>query len=563
MSTPPRGWVPSWQGLIAALVLLDLVLVFPARPADLSGAAFLRVPLELPVLTLLLALAPFALKPLLRAAATVLLVLLVAIKAGNLAIEAAFARPFDPLSDIAIAGAAWHFVAGTLGVAGAVLASLLAVLLVAALAGALFRACRRLSTRRTERATAVGGTLLAVALLLTVTTERGGGAPSWQLARQQAMLLAEGIRDDARFRAEAAADPFRAVPANRLLAGLKEGGSAPDVLLVFFESYGRVALDSPLYDDSVAKALRRFAGSIEAAGYGARSAWIASPTFGGESWFAHSTFVSGVRIHDSRRYEKLLQSDRATLIGDFRRAGWRTVAVMPAMILPWPEGAYFGFDRVYRAPELEYRGPKWNWIETMPDQFTLAQFRRFEVDKAGGPEANKQDPGGQKTDRAPLMAEIGLVSSHQPWVPVPPLLPWDRLGDGSVFTDFVQHAETDQDVWKDPGRVRVYYGRTVDYVLQVLEQFIVAYPRDALFIIVGDHQPISLVSGDGAPRDVPIHIVARPAALAALQGWGWSTGMRPGADAPVWPMEAMRARLLDAFTPAGAEGAAPPAPAAP
>ncbi len=48
---------------------------------------------------------------------------------------------------------------------------------------------------------------------------------------------------------------------------------------------------------------------------------------------------------------------------------------------------------------------------------------------------------------------------------------------------------------------------------------------------------------------------ARPATLAALQGWGWSDGMRPAKDAPLWPMEAMRARLLGAFTPGAGKAA--------
>jgi hypothetical protein len=35
--------------------------------------------------------------------------------------------------------------------------------------------------------------------------------------------------------------------------------------------------------------------------------------------------------------------------------------------------------------------------------------------------------------------------------------------------------------------------------------------------------------------------------LGQIAGWGWVDGMRPDADAPVWPMSAFRDRFLDAF----------------
>ncbi len=31
--------------------------------------------------------------------------------------------------------------------------------------------------------------------------------------------------------------------------------------------------------------------------------------------------------------------------------------------------------------------------------------------------------------------------------------------------------------------------------------------------------------------------------------WGWQDGMRPGPDAPVWPMDAFRNRFLTAYGP--------------
>ena len=63
-------------------------------------------------------------------------------------------------------------------------------------------------------------------------------------------------------------------------------------------------------------------------------------------------------------------------------------------------------------------------------------------------------------------------------------------------------------------------------------------------------QPASIITGDGASHDVPITIVAKdPSVLARVADWHWDAGLKPSAQAPVWPMEAFRNRFLTAFGP--------------
>jgi hypothetical protein len=326
-----------------------------------------------------------------------------------------------------------------------------------------------------------------------------------------------------------------------------------DVLILFVESYGRSALENPLHAPSVGAALADFEGAARAAGFGARSAWLTAPIQGGQSWLAHATLLAGLRIDNQRRYESLLLSDRQTLVGDFRRAGWRTLAVMPATSRPWPEGRFFGFDRVYAEKDLGYAGERFNWV-TMPDQYTLAALHRLELGRC---------------DRPAIMAMTALISSHAPWTPIPPVLDWDEVDDGSVFAAHARAGDPPEVVWRDPGRIREQYRRSIDYVLRTLSSYVVAYGRDrTLFVIVGDHQPAWFVAGDGSSFDVPIHLLTRdPAVLDAIADWGWLPGMRPDLGAPVWPMEAFRERFLAAF--AAGEGrvadrrSARPAPAGP
>jgi hypothetical protein len=90
---------------------------------------------------------------------------------------------------------------------------------------------------------------------------------------------------------------------------------------------------------------------------------------------------------------------------------------MPQITLDWPESARMGFETVLAAGDLGYAGLPFNWV-TMPDQFTFAALDRLLR---------------TASDDRPLFAQLALGSSHAPWVPVPDLVPWEEIGDGTIF----------------------------------------------------------------------------------------------------------------------------------
>ena len=72
--------------------------------------------------------------------------------------------------------------------------------------------------------------------------------------------------------------------------------------------------------------------------------------------------------------------------------------------------------------------------------------------------------------------------------------------------------------------------------------------KNLVMVVLGDHQPATVVTGYGATHDVPISVIAHdPAVMRRIGGWGWVDGMRPSPTAPVWPMSAFRDRFLGAF----------------
>jgi hypothetical protein len=110
-------------------------------------------------------------------------------------------------------------------------------------------------------------------------------------------------------------------------------------------------------------------------------------------------------------------------------------------------------------------------------------------------------------------------------------------------------GESPDDVWPDPGRVKAAYAESIAYSLNALTSFVQQlHDRNLVLVVLGDHQPASIVSGEGASHDVPVSIIAAdPAVTARVKDWGWGDGLRPDAGAPVWPMDTFRNRFLTAY----------------
>ena len=84
-------------------------------------------------------------------------------------------------------------------------------------------------------------------------------------------------------------------------------------------------------------------------------------------------------------HDQLLQTDRLTLTAAFKRAGWRTVAAVPANTEDWPEGPpFYHYDTIYDQRNVGYAGPSFSYA-SMPDQYTLAAFQRNELAQSHPP----------------------------------------------------------------------------------------------------------------------------------------------------------------------------------
>ncbi|SHI24357.1 Phosphoglycerol transferase MdoB [Streptomyces sp. 3214.6] len=536
----PRGArVVWWSVTVLAVVLVLGALVMPNRLFAVQVNQFLRLPGEAIIGAAVLLALPRRPRVALAALAGAALGALTVLNLLDMGFVEYLGRDFNLVLDWGLLDDAQSYVADSMGGTVALVAAIGVVLLVVLVMVVMALATVRLSgilvsnTRQATRGTLIAGTAWITCSVLSLQYA-GMPVASDRVAHtvaSEARRVRDTLRDEAAFGKEARADAFGATPADQLVPDLR----GKDMIFTFIESYGRSAIEDPVMAPGVDKTLDVSTQALTKAGFHAKSGWLTSATYGGSSWLGHSTTLSGLWVDNQQRYRTVMASDHLSLTKAFKKTGaWDTVGIMPGVQKGWPEQKFYGLDKVYNAFQMGYQGPKFSW-STMPDQYALEAFQRLEH---------------SRTDRdKPLMSEIILTSSHQPWAPIPKMVGWDDLGDGSVFDGIEKAGKKASEVIANSAKSKEEYGKSIQYSVTALTQWLERYGTDdTVLVFLGDHQPIARVSGNNASRDVPISIVAKdPKVLDKIAAWNWTDGLKPAHNAPVWKMSSFRDKFLTAY----------------
>ena len=195
------------------------------------------------------------------------------------------------------------------------------------------------------------------------------------------------------------------------------------------------------------------------------------------------------------------------------------------------ERAYYGFDLFIDGRDLDYRGPPLGYWK-IPDQFSLARF-------------DEMHPVGP--DSPPRFLFFPTITSHLPFGPVPPYqADWKRLLTPDPFG--AEESRRLMKAYIDWLDILPKYVGMFDYTYRWLGGYLQRpEPRESVMLWVGDHQPTSSVSGEGASWDVPVHLVTRdPALLERFVALGFRAGLEPYHPS-LGGMHELTARLIQAF----------------
>jgi phosphatidylglycerophosphate synthase len=532
--------------LAIALVWSDLLA--PDRAWQFTPAAFVRIPLEGLALVAVALVLPPRPRRIVAAVLGILLGVLTFAKILNMAFYEFADRAFNPVFDWGSIGSAIGAVRDTIGPTGTDIAlaalGLGLILLVCAITAATIHITtvaarhRRAAVRGLAALTAVWAVCAGLSLQL-IPGSPVASTSAVGLAVAQVHATQAAFRDQRLFeQAIHSSDPEARIPASDLLTGLR----GKDVVIAFVEGYGEVSVQGTTFSPGIDAVLRRANASLTQAGWSTQSAWVTAPSYGGTSQLAHSTLQAGVWVNSTQRYAELIGTSRFTLSDAFDKAGWRTVSDSPADGPSWPPGkSFYHFDQLLSRYNVGYHGPTFSY-SPMPDQYALAAFQRLEL-----------APGHK-----PVMAEIDLTSSHWPWAPLPTMVPWNKVGDGSIFDPMPAKSESRIMVGRSANTQRQFYGKAMQYSMQALTSWVTELnDPNLVLILLGDEQPDTPISSPGrASHAVPISIIARdPSVFRQIASWRWQDGLLPGRHAPLEPMSAFRNQFLAAFSAASSKAA--------
>ncbi len=419
---------------------------------------------------------------------------------------------------------------------------LLTVIGVAALLAAIVLALRWMLTRISDAFVAVLPRRIVIVLgsVLVALFAVGHVVPQMNSHRWFSLPVTLAYAQQLSFLHQAliASDTTLGVDAPPLASSSLKRVAGADVIVLFLESYGAATFDRPEYARALVRSRNVLRQAVASSGRRVTSAYVRSPTFGGASWLAHASFLSGVEVADERTYRLLLTGKRETLVHRFARHGYRTLALMPGLRWAWPEGEFYRFDKIYDAAALEYHGPEFGFWR-IPDQYTLARFDAIEL---------------ATPVRAPVMVLFATINSHWPFQPMPPYLDdWQALlesepfGPDDVADRFIQTQNWSNLAPSLTNRGPSYVG-SIDYALTYIAGYLESHaPTDLVLVVLGDHQPVASISGLEASWDVPVHVIAsRPEIIDALHTEGFQPGLEPSRPV-LGPMHTLTDKILRAF----------------
>lgn len=340
------------------------------------------------------------------------------------------------------------------------------------------------------------------------------------------------VREASQFAYEMSGAGLRALPPAPPIHADLANVKGADVFLIFIESYGAVSWDRPQFASALAAGRARLTADIRDTGRDVVSALVESPTFGGESWLAHVSLLSGTEVRDEDTNQRLMGQHRENMVTAFSSQGYRTVAVMPGLQHAWPQGEFYGFDEIYGTSRLAYRGPPFGWWD-ITDQYTVARLDALAI---------------LPQPRAPVFVFFPTISTHTPFTPTPPYQPdWTR-----ALTPTPYDPEELDRAWSQPPdwlNLGPGYTQSLDYVHAWLGGYLrLRRDRDLVMILIGDHQPPAMVSGEDASWDVPVHVVtSHRAVLDGLLHQGFRQGLAPPHPA-LGKMNELLLKLLGAFS---------------
>ncbi len=294
------------------------------------------------------------------------------------------------------------------------------------------------------------------------------------------------------------------------LPGIKD----KNIHLVIVESYGTTIFTNPHHYARLKDFYRQQEDLLQESGFHIFSHAYDSTTFGGTSWLADATILSGTEIRSQVEYDRVVKNKTPNLLHLLSKSGYRTVLSAPGSKFMTEEyTGFYTYDSYVLHEDFEYTGPFFTFGE-LPDQYQLHYIHSSIL---------------EHSSPSPHFAQYILCSSHVPWNYIPPYIDtWRGFNNGRIYYDRARNTWYNNS-WALGSELFEGYAHSIRYSLESAFGYARAHlDEDDLLIIIGDHQPKFPVSEKGAGFGVPIHIIAKDHSIASpFLRYGYESGILP------------------------------------
>ncbi len=271
--------------------------------------------------------------------------------------------------------------------------------------------------------------------------------------------------------------------------------STPNIHFLFIESYGSYYFQGENKHVAFSN-YRNFLANMSSQNWVTLSTYSKSPTTGGQSWLAYSSFLYGINMPNQSYYQNLLYDKCAhssnNLLRLFRRLGYTNYNLNPinpilGVNIPYDQmREFYAIDRWILNDKLDYKGDVYGFGASPPDQYSL----------------NKCIDIIRKSNEEPYTLFFLTQNSHSPFFDPEIKDDWKQLNNveykSRVHNTFLKQPKQDQ------------YIKSINYQLKVIDHFIRNQGKDSdIFLIIGDHQPPVLANTEEHGVATPVHIIAK------------------------------------------------------
>jgi phosphoglycerol transferase MdoB-like AlkP superfamily enzyme len=218
------------------------------------------------------------------------------------------------------------------------------------------------------------------------------------------------------------------------------------------------------------------------------------------------TLLAGTLIKDEVIYSYFMNrvKDYPHLIHFLNQQGYHTFALQP-LNRTRPGYTLTSYEKFYQYKtylnfeDLDFDGPAFGF-RNIPDQYSLNYAYETYLKPAS----------------SPLFLFFLTVSSHSPWIDLPPYLKdWRSIKDQSQLRLAQKYSRTENKLRESflshfSGGIGLNeYLQHMIYELRMIQNFILTEaPENSLVIVIGDHQPPITVDPD-PDFNTPLHIISQ------------------------------------------------------